>query len=118
MTSKRKVILPIIVAAMLLCQACGDVLTPATPMSTEDELTLLGEGQPSEASVSETSVSETSTEESISESNEASVSCECRISRNAGAEGPAEGGACPEADRYARRRKGQGGYIRAGLCDG
>ena len=59
MTSKRKVILPIIVAAMLLCQACGDVLTPATPASTEDELTLLGEGKPADTSVSETSVSET-----------------------------------------------------------
>lgn len=74
MTKKRIVILSIIVAALIFCQACGDVLTPATPMSAEDELTLLGEGKPSEASVSDTSVSEASTETSVSESTEVSVS--------------------------------------------
>ena len=50
-----------------MLQACGDVLTPATPASVSEELTLLGEGQPSETSVSETSVVE-STETSVSES--------------------------------------------------
>ena len=73
---KKRLFLPIVLVSLILFQACGDVLTPATPMSTEDELTLLSEEQTStsETSVSETSVADTSTEASVSESTETSVS--------------------------------------------
>ena len=52
--TKRSITLSIIFASVLMLQACGDVLTPATPASVEDELTLLGEGQPSATSETET----------------------------------------------------------------
>ena len=73
---KKRLFLPIVLVSLILFQACGDVLTPATPMSTEDELTLLSEEKTStsETSVSETSVADTSTEASVSESTETSVS--------------------------------------------
>ena len=72
---KKKLILPLVIVSLLLLQACGDVLTPATPMPTKDEQVSVGEEQQTETSEAETSVSETSLPEaSVSESIEASVS--------------------------------------------
>jgi len=62
--TKRSIILSIIFASVLMLQACGDVLTPATPASTEEEVAVQEE---SKASVSEASVSETSASEAQEE---------------------------------------------------
>ena len=66
---KKRLLLPVVLATLMLLQACGGGLTPAMSASKEDELTLLGEGQPAE-----TSVSETSSEVSVSDGSETSVS--------------------------------------------
>ena len=52
---KKKAIATVVLATMLVLQGCGDILTPASVVTDNEDIVLLGEGKPSEAPVSEES---------------------------------------------------------------
>ncbi len=52
---KKKAIATVVLATMLVLQGCGSILNPASVATENEDIVLLGEGKPSEASVSEES---------------------------------------------------------------
>lgn len=52
---KKKAIATVVLATMLVLQGCGGILNPASVATENEDIVLLGEGKPSEASVSEES---------------------------------------------------------------
>lgn len=52
---KKKAIATVVLATMLVLQGCGGILNPASVATENEDIVLLGEGKPSEASVSKES---------------------------------------------------------------
>lgn len=52
---KKKAIATVVLATMLVLQGCGSILNPASVATENEDIVLLGEGKPSEASASEES---------------------------------------------------------------
>ena len=50
---KRRFLVPVVLATLLIIQGCGGILTPATVETDNEEIVLLGDGKPSETSASE-----------------------------------------------------------------
>ena len=49
---KRRIFVPFVLATLLIIQGCGDILTPATVETENEEIVLLGDGKSTETSVS------------------------------------------------------------------
>ena len=49
---KRRIFVPFVLATLLIIQGCGDILTPATVETDNEEIVLLGDGKSTETSVS------------------------------------------------------------------
>ena len=52
---KKRLFVSVVLVTLLTLQGCGDILTPASVVTDNEDIVLLGEGKPSEAPVSEES---------------------------------------------------------------
>lgn len=52
---KKRLFVSVVLVTLLTFQGCGDILTPASVVTDNEDIVLLGEGKPSEAPVSEES---------------------------------------------------------------